>query len=370
MAAMVSSTLPATHTAVKVVGSNHLVVTKDAAMPVFDKSEVLVRVACISINPVDAKSVDMSPTPGATVGTDFSGVVVALGSDVDAEQWHITDRVMGGIFGNNPLRHDNGAFAEYLAVPAKLLWHIPADMDFTTAASLPTALATIGMSLFQYLQIPMPDISGPLQPGSKEENHGAKFVLVYGGGTASGAMAIQVLRLLGLNPITTCSATSAARSRELGASATFDYSSPDCGTEILEHTAGSLTLALDCISNMASMETCYKALGPAGGRYLALDPFPIRGHTRRSVEPDWICAYTQFGHAIPWAPPFDLDARLDDREGAETWYPLAQVLLNKGLLVPQPLELRPGGLDAIGEAMYQVRKGQIKGKKLVVQLSY
>lgn len=125
------------------VSSKQLVVTGDVVLPTLDPSEVFVRVSCVSVNPVDAKSVEMSPNTGATVGTDFSGVVVALGNDVDTEQWHLSDRSMGGIFGNNPLRHDNGAFAEYLAVSAKLLWHIPTNMDFTTAASLPRALATI-----------------------------------------------------------------------------------------------------------------------------------------------------------------------------------------------------------------------------------
>ncbi|KAG6360408.1 hypothetical protein INS49_011468 [Diaporthe citri] len=364
----VVGSLPTAQSALKVVGSNDLVVTKDTALPVLARSELLVRVACVSINQVDGKSADMSPTPGGTSGTDFSGVVVALGADVDTGKWRIGDRVMGGIFGNNPLRHDNGAFAEYAAVPDRLVWHIPASMDFATAASLPAALATVGLSFFQYLQIPMPDPTGPLQ---LEMGKGTNptYVLVYGGGTATGAMAIQVLRLLGLTPITTCSEASAARSIELGASATFDYRSPNCGTEVLDHTSGSLALALDCISSSDSMAACYKALGPAGGRYVALDPFPLRGHTRRSVEPDWICGYTQFGHDVAWAPPFDLDARLDDRATAEAWYVLAQRLLDEGMVVPQPLELRRGGLAAVGEGMHQVRKGQIKGKKLVYSIA-
>jgi aspyridone synthetase trans-acting enoyl reductase len=363
------SSLPASQAALKVVGSNDLAVAPDAALPALEPTEVLVRVACISINQVDSKSADLSPTPGATSGTDFSGVVAALGADVDTDKWHIGDRVMGGIFGNNPLRRDNGAFAEYVAVPEKLLWHVPAAMDFATAASMPAALATVGLSLFRYLEIPMPDANGLLKLASSGEDGTTKYnptyVLIYGGGTATGAMAIQVLRLLGLAPITTCSPASAQRSVELGASATFDYRSPNCGTEVLEHTAGSLALALDCISSSDSMACCYMALGPAGGRYVALDPFPLRGHTRRSVQPDWICSYTIFGRDIAWAPPFDLDARMDDRATAEEWYVLAQRLLDDGMVVPQPLEVRGGGLAAVGAGMNEVLKGKIKGKKLV-----
>ncbi|KNG49726.1 alcohol dehydrogenase GroES-like domain-containing protein [Stemphylium lycopersici] len=367
--------LPTTHTALKVTGPATLAVTKDAPLPHLDASEILVKVTHIAINPVDAKSVVMSPTPGATSGTDFAGTVALVGSDVDVgDNWHVGDRVMGGVFGNNPIRADNGAFAEYVAIPARLLWRIPDSMDFPTAAALPTALATVGLTLFGYMGITMPDpnaLLSRLEPASEgekvEETTKPKpsYVLVYGGGTASGAMAIQVLSLLGLTPITTCSPASAARCLSLGAIATFDYASANAGTEILEYTSGRLALALDCISSTTSMETCYKAIGPPGGRYVALDPFPLRGHTRRSISPDWICAYTQFGHGIKWAPPFDLDARGEDRECAERWYPLAQVMLDRGLLVAQRVEMREGGLEDVQGAMDMVRKGVVGGKKLV-----
>ncbi|KAF4782192.1 alcohol dehydrogenase GroES-like domain-containing protein [Colletotrichum scovillei] len=357
--------LPTTHKALKVSGPGHVYVSEDASVPSPGRSELLVRVACVSINQVDCKSADLSPTPGATSGTDFSGAVVALGSDVDAEAWNVGDRIMAGIFGNNPLRRDNGAFAEYAVVPARLAWKIPASMDLATAASLPAALATVGLSLFQYMKMAMPEnTKGALQLGSNKDSaaasttaSSASYVLVYGGGTATGAMAIQVLKLM------------AARSLKLGAAATFDYRSPSCGADVLSYTQGALTLALDCISDSDSMSTCYKALGPAGGRYVALDPFPLRGHTRRSVEPDWVCCYTQFGHDVAWAPPFDLDARVDDRVCAEAWYVLAQRLLDEGLVVPQPLEVRRGGLAGVGEGMQEVRRGLIKGKKLVYSVA-
>ncbi|KAJ0161450.1 Enoyl reductase LovC, partial [Colletotrichum tanaceti] len=351
------TSLPTQQRALKVAGPGHLAVSDEATVPSPGRLELLVRVACVSINQVDCKSADLSPTPGATSGTDFSGVVVGLGSHVDTRAWHVDDRVMAGIFGNNPLRLDNGAFAEYAVVPASLAWHMPAGMTFATAASLPAALATVGLSLFQYMHIAMPDpaagslaipVQLPTDKGAAARTVTEPHVLVYGGGTSTGAMAIQVLKLLGLAPVTTCSASSAARSMKLGAVATFDYRSPTCGADLLSYTAGGLALALDCISDSDSMAICYKALGPAGGRYVALDPFPLRGHTRRSVEPDWVCTYTQFGHDVAWAPPFDLDARDDDRVCAEAWYLLAQRLLDEGLVQPQPLEVRRGGLAAVG----------------------
>lgn len=366
------STLPSIHTALKILGPNNVAVSENTPLPVLQPSDILVRVACISINHVDAKSADMSPSPGATSGTDFSGVVVAIGSDVNKDTFRSTngmkpvnvgDRVFGGVFGNNPLRHDNGAFAEYVAVPARLVWHIPSGMDFSTASTLGAAVATVGLSLFQYMQLPMPTTS------STASSEDGPFVLVYGGGTATGAMAIQVLKVAGFRPITTCSSTSAAHATELGATATFDYRSPTCGAELREHTGDTLTLALDCITDTASMNICYEALGSAGGRYVALDSFPLRAHTRRSVVPDWVCTYSQFGHPIAWAAPYNLEARPEDLVTAEAWYVIAQKLIDQGLITAHPKEERLGGLAAIGEGMEAVRRGQIKGKKLVYPIS-
>ncbi|KAF7546391.1 hypothetical protein G7Z17_g8466 [Cylindrodendrum hubeiense] len=369
-----STPLPTTQAAVKVTGPSTVNLSNDTPLPVLEAFDVLVRVASVSINHVDGKSADMSPSPGATSGVDFAGVIVALGAEVDSDKFRaennmkpliVGDRVFGGVFGNNPLRHDNGAFAEYVAVPARLIWHMPAAMDFATASTIGATLATVGLALFQYLQVPMPSaqtIADSETAASPERK--TRMALVYGGGTATGAMAIQVLKLAGFTPITTCSPGSAARAMRLGAAATFDYRSPTCGADLREHTANELELALDCITDTASMGICYEALGSAGGRYVALDAFPLRGHTRRSVAAEWVCTYTQFGHAVAWVPPYNLDARLRDREVAEAWYVVAQQLIDEGRIEPYPKEDRKGGLAAVGEGMRAVWKGEISGRKL------
>lgn len=198
--------VPETHSALKICGSNDLAVASDAPLPNIEASDVLVRVMAVSINPVDGKAADMSPQPGATSGTDFSGVIAALGPDVESDTWRLEkgmkpikvgDHVFGGTFGNNVLRPHNGAFADYVAVPARLVWHMPEGMEFSTAATLGAALATVGLSLFNYLELPL--------PYSEEIKVKTPTVLVYGGGTATGAMALQVLKEAGLPTITTLS---------------------------------------------------------------------------------------------------------------------------------------------------------------------
>lgn len=176
--------LPPTQRALKVQSAGEVALIETCSLPKRQDSDVLIRVAYVSLNPVDGKSADMSPSAGATSGCDFSGNIVAMGPAVNT-RLKLGDRVCGCIFGNNPIRRDNGAFAEYVAVSAQLVWKIPANMSFQTAATLGIGLATAGLALYNGLQLPLP-LSEPERP---------IMVLIYGGGTATGTLAIQLLRL-------------------------------------------------------------------------------------------------------------------------------------------------------------------------------
>jgi len=176
--------LPATQRALKIEGPGKVALVETCPLPRMQNNDVLVRVACVSLNPADGKSADMSPSVGATSGCDFSGEVTGVG-DAVSNGLHIGDRVCGCVFGNNPFRLDNGAFAEYVAVPARLVFKIPEGMSFQSAATMGTGLATVGLALYNSLHLPLPS-----SPAEKPA-----MALVYGGGTATGALAIQMLRL-------------------------------------------------------------------------------------------------------------------------------------------------------------------------------
>ena len=169
-------------------------------------------------------------------------------------------------------------------------------------------------------------------------------------------------------PVTTCSSHNFRQVKALGAVAAFDYHSPTCGSDILAYTKDSLEMALDCITDNGSMKTCYTAIGPKGGRYVALDPFPIRGHTRRSIRPAWVLTFTITGKPVNWQKPFKKDARPQDREFAERWYQIAQGLLDEGAILTHPIEEAPGGLAGIIEGAERGRKGLVSGVKLVYQI--
>jgi aspyridone synthetase trans-acting enoyl reductase len=176
-------TIPETQKALKIKGPGEIGITTSSPIPHVEANEVLVQVVCVAVNPVDGKSTDLSPSLGATIGCDFSGVIVSIGSEV-VKRFSVGDGVCGCVFGNNPNRLHNGAFAEYVSAPADLVFKIPAKMTFQTAATLGVGLSTTGMALYHALKLPLPS-----SPASEPS-----FVLVYGGGTATGTLAIQMLR--------------------------------------------------------------------------------------------------------------------------------------------------------------------------------
>jgi NADPH:quinone reductase-like Zn-dependent oxidoreductase len=94
------------------------------------------------------------------LGFDVAGTVAAVGGAV--KKFQPGDAVFGNLY---DLR--GGAFAEYVAVPEKLLVKKPANLSFEQAAATPMAAVTALRGLRHYTS---------LRPGQK--------VLIYG---ASGA---------------------------------------------------------------------------------------------------------------------------------------------------------------------------------------
>lgn len=184
-----------------------------------------------------------------------------------------------------------------------------------------------------------------------------------------GTAALQLLRMSGLVPVCTCSRRNFAMVKALGAAEAFDYHEATCGGDICAYTGGTLGYALDCITDLASMRICYAALGSGGGRYMGLDPLPLRAHTRRDVKPDWTLTFTMFGKPLELGRPFARPARPRDRAFARGWFEGTQPLIDTpGQIKPHPLDLGSGGLQGVTQGLDRMRRGDVSGVKLVYQL--
>jgi NADPH:quinone reductase-like Zn-dependent oxidoreductase len=154
---------------------------------------VIVKTQAVALNPVDVKTgYSNFCTPNSISGCDFAGTVVAIGKNHE-QRFNIGDRVCGVVHGMNPASPSIGAFAEYVCAIGNFLLKIPEDMSFEEAATFGTAIGTIGMALFWSMQLPASP-TNPVDENTPQDN-GGRYVLVNGGSSASGLMAIQLLRL-------------------------------------------------------------------------------------------------------------------------------------------------------------------------------
>lgn len=180
--------VPATQTAILQGDAGDLRITPGSPIPELGSHQMLVRTVAVSLNPCDFKMPLRFPTPGLWDGCDFAGTVVALGSEVATQgRFHCGDRVFGAVQGSNQSDPLSGAYCEYIRAEAAFTFHIPEGMPFTTAPALSgTGIATLGVALFWSLQI----------PGSFDEKaKRSEDVLIYGGSSTIGLLAIQMIKL-------------------------------------------------------------------------------------------------------------------------------------------------------------------------------
>jgi NADPH:quinone reductase-like Zn-dependent oxidoreductase len=161
----------------------------DLPMPAVPPDHVLIKVTAVAVNHCDYKMPARVHCPNTVDGCDFSGAVVRLGDSVARTPGglRIGDRVAGAQIASQARRPWSGAFTEYIAEKPDNLWRVPEHFSWEQAASIGCAVASsVGMALWWEMKLPgMPE----------EPTPDPKFVLVYGGSTASGTFAIQLLKM-------------------------------------------------------------------------------------------------------------------------------------------------------------------------------
>lgn len=346
-----------------------LAIRDDVPVIELERDAVIVETTALALNPVDTKMMHGFAVPGAILGFDFAGYIVAIGPDV-TQPFKIGDRVCASGDSMSKKRPSGGSFARFTDCPASLVIKLPDGMPFTAAAGLRTSLMAAGMALFYSMRLPA-TLDTPAEKPF--------FVLVNGGASSSGTMAIQLLRRCNARPITTCSPHSFDLVASYGAERAFDYNSPTCARDIRAYTGNNLAYAVDCITTSATMRLCYDALGRAGGRYAALDPFPRDdgvAKSRRVVKPDWILATDCTGRSSSWPAPYGDEGEGEGEGGrggslaeARRWgdefVPMAQRAVEEGAVRTHPTRICKGGLEGILEGIDLIRRGEVKGEKLV-----
>ncbi|MGW5354472.1 NADP-dependent oxidoreductase [Streptomyces sp. NPDC004031] len=168
-------------------------------LPKVAPGEVLVKVRCAGVNPVDWKVMAggldsmMDVVFPAIPGWDVSGTVAEVG--IDVPEFAVGDEVMG--YARKDYVH-GGTFAEYVSAPVRTLAPKPAALDWAQAAGLPLA----GLTAYQVLT--------RLRTGEGDT------VLVHNAAGGVGSLAVQIARSLGARVIGTASPRNHERLRALG----------------------------------------------------------------------------------------------------------------------------------------------------------
>jgi putative PIG3 family NAD(P)H quinone oxidoreductase len=231
------TTLPETMTAIEITAPGGPEVLKPVVrpMPLPAAGEVLVAVAAAGVNRPDIHQREghYPPPPGASdiPGLEIAGRIVALGLGVHRHQ--PGDEVCALVSG--------GGYATHCVVPAPQLLPVPKGLGMVEAAALPETFFTVWTNLFE---------RGALKSGES--------VLIHGGSSGIGTVAIQLAKAFGARIFATAGSTEKCQACEtLGADVAIDYKREDFAAIIRDKTAGR---GVDVILDMVGGDYVQKNL--------------------------------------------------------------------------------------------------------------
>ncbi len=221
--------LPEMMTAIEIStpGGPEVLVPCQRPVPVPAADEVLLKVAAAGVNRPDViqRKGLYPPPPGASdiPGLEISGEVVAVGERAGTEM--LGQKVCALVSG--------GGYAEYCVAPADQCLAVPATLSMSEAAALPETLFTVWHNVFE-----------------RAYACDAETILVHGGTSGIGSMAIKLGKLFGLTVIVTCgSDDKCAAAIALGADHAINYATTDFVEEVKKITGGTgVHIVLDMVA--------------------------------------------------------------------------------------------------------------------------
>ena len=186
----------------------------DRPVPEPGPGEVLIKVAAAGVNRPDLlqRKGMYPPPPGApdVLGLEVAGEVVAAGEGAGQMMGRSLCALVAG-----------GGYAEYCVAPMGTCLAIPHGLTKIEAAAMPETLFTVWVNLFE---------RGFAADGD--------WVLIHGGTSGIGTMAIALGRLFNLKVVVTCGTDEkCAQALKLGATAAINYRTQDFVEEVHRVTA-------------------------------------------------------------------------------------------------------------------------------------
>jgi putative PIG3 family NAD(P)H quinone oxidoreductase len=211
--------LPAQMTVVGISkpGGPEVLLPETRSVPVPGPGEILVKVLAAGVNRPDVaqRSGAYPPPPGASdlPGLEIAGEVVALGTG--ATKHKLGDKVMSLVAG--------GGYAQYCIAQDAQAMTVPASLSIQEAGAIPETLMTVWHNVFE---------RGGLKAG--------ETLLIHGGSSGIGTMAIQLAKAFGAKVIVTVGGQDKADAcLKLGADRAVNYKTEDFVAETKTATNGT-----------------------------------------------------------------------------------------------------------------------------------
>jgi NADPH:quinone reductase-like Zn-dependent oxidoreductase len=251
------------------------------------------------------------------LGTDGSGVIVAVGSQVRG--FKPGDEVYSYSW-DNP---QGGFYAEYVAVPAKLVGHLPQGMSLRDAGAIATTALTAIQGIDDNLHI---------KPG--------ETLIIHGASGGVGSLAVQFAKLRGARVLATATGEDGASLvKRLGADAVVDGRKGDIVATARQFAPGGVDAVL-AFAGGDALERCLDALKP-GGRVAF--PLGVSPEPKPRVE---LASETRY-NAVAGPPEFER---------------LNQAIVAAKLQVPIAAEYP---LSDAAKAQERVEAGHVLGKVIL-----
>ncbi|KAF9555142.1 GroES-like protein [Agrocybe pediades] len=313
--------------------------------------ELLIKIHATSLNPVDWKIQKMGlfiENFPFILGTDIAGEVAEVGEGVN--EFKVGDRVFcQGRFGN-----EWGSFQQYALLAASTTARIPSSWTYEQAAALPVVLTAAYNAFYNAAPQHGLGLKPPVSPEAEGAYAGTPIVIL-GGASSVGQIALQLAKFSGFSPIiTTASLKHTDNLRELGATVVVDrnLSSNVLVAELKKITGDTpIKYVLDSISLPATQQVGLDILAPSGQLATVLPVAVDVPKDKSAVATLGILRHSPQHIEL-------LETLYHDK--ITGW-------LERGVIKPNKIEVLPGGLAGIPAGLARMEADQVSGLKLVVK---
>lgn len=241
--------------------------------------------------------------------------------------------------------------------PDHTTFHLPHNVTFEEAATIPVAALTAALALYVDLKLPVP------WSGSVEEK--TTPILIYGVGSACGAFAAKYARLSGLSPIIGVAGRAGDFAKEL-VDYVVDYRNGEDAVVVAvedilakEGLGSKLPYVFDAISESGSLEATLRIIDPSCGKVSTVLPPLLFARDGKNFQ------YPPGVEAVNSALP---TVQSVHKDFGYVWSRYLGRLLEAGRLKAHPYEVIPGGLGGVLSGLQKLRDGKASGVKFVYRI--